>query len=164
MKTPFKKEQKEMSCPPNREVVFKDKHFDELVMSSQPLVQAASPYSLRNSVKNKTIQSYTISTVCERVISLCLNQVANHHYWEYLLSSPVIPYSVPGLSLLSECPSSVFNYVKSSSMEQMNQNPYILAWIFFFTLEKLHIFPHWDVHTRKHITAQNSFLSCSVWI
>lgn len=32
MKTPFKKEYKEMtpkSTPPNREMIFKDKHFDD---------------------------------------------------------------------------------------------------------------------------------------
>lgn len=33
MKIPFKKEYKEMTpkcTPPNREVIFKDKHFDDL--------------------------------------------------------------------------------------------------------------------------------------
>lgn len=93
---------------------------------------------------------------------LCLNQVTHIQWWEHLLSLPVIPYSVHGLSLSSECPSSIFNFFISSCIEQMAKYLHIL--FILIALKKLHVFQLWDVHTVRNVTAQNSFLSCSVWL
>lgn len=85
------------------------------------------------------------------------DQVTNIQWLEHLLSSPVIPYSVPGLSLLSECPSSSSNCIKSSSTEQVTQNLPIL--FTFITLKKRHIFKLWDVHYEtRHCPDLISFM------
>lgn len=89
------------------------------------------------------------------------DQVTNIQWLEHLLSSPVIPYSVPGLSLLSECPSSSSNCIKSSSTEQVTQN---LPILFTFITLKNGIFSNFEMYIMRHVTAPISFLSCSVWI
>lgn len=76
------------------------------------------------------------------------------------------PLACPWIVTFSECPSLVSHCIKFSSGEEVTLKSAYSVSLYYTEGKKkrLHIFELWDVYTMSHVTAQNSFLSRSVWI
>lgn len=91
-----------------------------------------------------------------------LTRLQTFSQWGCLLSSLLSPILSLDCHFRLKVPAQFSNCITSFSTEQVTQNLHTV--FLFITLRKLQVFQLWNVHTMRHATAQNSFLSCAVWI